>query len=313
MDFKLGESYTRKYISEKLGGGIQTYFPTKGGKVTCGCFRTDMNPGVPEIILVGRKPKVIEAAKIFCSQYYPVPFFIKLDSNAWEYIGKHQVQSWSEKSEVIDRHNRTELRKGGKRIVTKVIFIQKINDNYTKNKLFKSIPLLGAISSSLNIAIKQKPLLVDIIEIEEGQAGISYEILFKRYLENTKNVSVIDPHIKLLYQVNNFVEFSELLKPKNNNIKLTLETSSEDREQEMEQTARFEKLVDEFSKRSIDFSYSFNKYLHDRQIVTDSGYIIYLGRGLDIFHRPFSDNSFDNENQQLRKCKQNTIIYVQLN
>lgn len=313
MQFKLGNSYTRKYISEKLSGGIQTYFPTKGGKVTCGCFRTDMNPGAPQTILVGRKPKVIEAANIFCSQKYPIPFFIKRDSNAWEYIGNYQIKSWSEKSEVIDRYNKTEQRRGGKRIVTRVIFTEKIDHYFNKNKVLNKIPLFGAIGSSLNIFIKQEPHLEDIIEIEEGQVGITYEMLFKRYLDSARNVSLIDPHIKVSYQVNNFLAFSKLLNTKDSNIKLTLETSSDNREQEMNQTTRFDRLVNDFAKQGIIFSYSFNNHIHDRKIVTDIGYVIYLGRGLDIFHRPSSDNSFEYKNQQLRKCKQNTIICVRLN
>ena len=50
----VGQSYTRQQIHDKVGGGsLQSYLPTRDGRVLCACLRLDTNPGAPEVILPG--------------------------------------------------------------------------------------------------------------------------------------------------------------------------------------------------------------------------------------------------------------------
>ena len=57
--FGHGKSYRRDAIAAGVGGGgLQTYLPTVDGRVVCGCFRTDVNPGAPEVILPGTGPTI---------------------------------------------------------------------------------------------------------------------------------------------------------------------------------------------------------------------------------------------------------------
>ena len=40
MLFVQGESYTRDFIHDQLGGEKVSYLPQKGGRIVCGCFST---------------------------------------------------------------------------------------------------------------------------------------------------------------------------------------------------------------------------------------------------------------------------------
>jgi len=70
----------------------------------------------------------------------------------------------------------------------------------------------------------------------------------------------------------------------------------------------FNGLQDELASYSITFTYYFDAE-HDRSIVLDNGWIINLGRGLDIFEK-YSRFSLSNINQKDRRCKEFTITYM---
>ena len=53
------------------------------------------NPTAPDVVLVGDRPHVIRDAKLFATQQYPVPVFIKQATNQWEYVGNYVVERYS--------------------------------------------------------------------------------------------------------------------------------------------------------------------------------------------------------------------------
>lgn len=57
---KEGEYYTRQEIHILLGGGIQDYLPHKDGKVLCGCLTKDLNPDVPDVVLIGHDTEIYQ-------------------------------------------------------------------------------------------------------------------------------------------------------------------------------------------------------------------------------------------------------------
>ena len=78
-----------------LGGTTQACLPTKGGRVTCGCFDTDewFNPGAPDEVMFGRPydmPKLEKAAEMVFKQRTSIPLFLKRGSAEWEYIGNYR-------------------------------------------------------------------------------------------------------------------------------------------------------------------------------------------------------------------------------
>lgn len=93
--FERGSVYTRLQIHDVLGGGVQSYLPRREGRVVCGCFTQALNPTAPDVVLVSDRPHVIRDAKIFASQQYPVPVFIKQATNCWEYVGNYIVERYS--------------------------------------------------------------------------------------------------------------------------------------------------------------------------------------------------------------------------
>ena len=51
--FTEGQCYTRKTISELLGGNVRDFFPHGKKHVVCGCFRKNLNSGAPSEVLPG--------------------------------------------------------------------------------------------------------------------------------------------------------------------------------------------------------------------------------------------------------------------
>ena len=98
MAFELNHTYSRKEISELLGGSTQTYLPFKQGQVTCGCFRVEekYNPDAPEEVMFGcevPQPDVEKVAEMVYAQGLrggAVPIFIYRGDNEWEYVGDYQ-------------------------------------------------------------------------------------------------------------------------------------------------------------------------------------------------------------------------------
>lgn len=63
----------------------------------------------------------------------------------------------------------------------------------------------------------------------------------------------------------------------------------------------FNDIADELAPLGIEFTFDF-KADHDRLIRTDTGWIITLGRGLDIYER-FNRFSICRTDQRIRRCK----------
>lgn len=66
-----------------------------------------------------------------------------------------------------------------------------------------------------------------------------------------------------------------------------------------------------FGTLGIALTYEFSESGHDRSIVTDTGWRVILGRGLDIYQR-YSDNDWLNpltRQQKLRRVKEFSVTY----
>ena len=74
----------------------------------------------------------------------------------------------------------------------------------------------------------------------------------------------------------------------------------------------FEQIITSVMPAGIHLSYRFDETIHDREIVTDTGWKIILGRGLDIFQNYDGNNTFALQNslQEYRSCKSFGITYV---
>jgi hypothetical protein len=107
-----GKLYTRNEIHDLLGGGIQGYLPHKNGRVVAGCFGLKMNPKAPGVVLVGSGPQTIRWAKVLCEQEYPIPMFVKKQTNEWKYVGDFKVEDWTEDPEKLAEYGQRTGRTG---------------------------------------------------------------------------------------------------------------------------------------------------------------------------------------------------------
>ena len=148
------------------------------------------------------------------------------------------------------------------------------------------------------------------VEIKEGQTGISYRRLFAPYLRGARTVTLVDPYIRLDYQIYNLMSFIELLDPDNGGLNLQVITAADSNEEEVQLSEKLDQLQESANSKKVTFTYSFDRTKHDRLIETDTGWRITLGRGLDIFHRIESRFSLGFTDQTQRKCKETNIVYT---
>jgi ATP-dependent Lon protease len=141
--------------------------------------------------------------------------------------------------------------------------------------------------------------------IRDNQSGISYNNLFGNYLKGATEIKVIDPYIRLPYQLRNFMELAKLIaeqKEETDEVKLHLATSNSE---EFVENAReaFKNMTDSLEPLGIILTYEFNENIHDRSIELNNGWKILLGRGLDIFQKTGGWYDISEYYQEKRQCK----------
>jgi len=154
------------------------------------------------------------------------------------------------------------------------------------------------------------PKSIKNLTVRENQTGISYEYLFFEYLKGATKITIEDPYIRYPYQVRNLIEFISLiikLNDSDNFIKLHLITWNTE-ERTPDSIDAFDEIRNSMSDSGIEFTYEFKDF-HDRKIITNTGWEIVLGRGLDIFE-PRKGYSIEDYIQEKRRCKDFTVTYI---
>lgn len=90
--------------------------------------------------------------------------------------------------------------------------------------------------------------------------------------------------------------------------KVILHTNADSDEAVPEMIDIFDSLQDDLRSFSIDFEYDFTAD-HDRKIVANNGWSIYLGRGLDIFD-PYPKFTMGCAAQENRRCRAFSVTYT---
>jgi ATP-dependent helicase YprA (DUF1998 family) len=145
-----------------------------------------------------------------------------------------------------------------------------------------------------------------IEEIEDGQVGITYEKLFASRLAGAGRIRIVDPYVRLEYQVRNVEDFLNAIHvPSDCQVELITMYQKDDRFRLSEEAAcrqRLDALKQRLARKRIQLSYSFDPQVHDRLIETDDWQIL-LGRGLDMYYPPERDGTD-------RRAKHCRIIFV---
>jgi len=170
----------------------------------------------------------------------------------------------------------------------------------------------GETSSENIISTGNESLFGFSKHIRENQTNVSYEKLFGYYLEGATELLIQDPYIRLPHQFKNFMELCSLIYKKNQDAEMIIIKLVTWNEREYQETsmANFEEIKDSLSEMNIKFNYEFKESAHDRYILTNNGWKILLGRGLDMWQK--SNGRFDIAEylQEKRKCKEFDIAVI---
>ena len=149
--------------------------------------------------------------------------------------------------------------------------------------------------------------------IRDNQSGISFDSLFGDYLVNATDIKVIDPYVRLPYQLRNFMEFTKLVSEKKDSdveVKLHLVTSNNEDYIDGAKDA-FQQMAYSLESIGILFSYEFDDNIHDRSINMDNGWKVILGRGLDIWQKTGGWYDINEYLQEKRLCKACEVTFVE--
>lgn len=145
-----------------------------------------------------------------------------------------------------------------------------------------------------------------------GQTGVTYQSLFADYLKDATEITIEDPYIRTSWQIKNLVEFMTMLIDTRNVDDLNVHLITNEEESKIpELIDKLDDIKDDMIEYGIEFDYKFRDF-HDRCIRTDNGWVISLGRGLDIYEK-YSPYSVAAVRPGKRKCKEFMVTYTKSN
>lgn len=177
----------------------------------------------------------------------------------------------------------------------------------------KEVPMVHESVASYGVR-KPRPRIVRLSEgavsYRMGQTGVSFKTLFANYLKDAKEITIEDPYIRTSWQIKNLMEFMTMLVDTRDVDDLVIRlVTYEEEDKRAELKERLIEIKDDLSTYGIDFDFKFDETIHDRSIKTDNGWMIVLGRGLDIYEK-YSSFSIAASRPEKRQCKAFTVTYL---
>jgi ATP-dependent Lon protease len=157
------------------------------------------------------------------------------------------------------------------------------------------------------------PLKQKHFTIRYDDTGYSFDNMFGEYLNGTKKVIVEDPYIRMQHQIANFVRLCELLVHQGTVRQVELITGYDDQAQQTEAAERLADLAESLKDMDVELKVKFDTHLHDRSIKLDNGWVIKIGRGLDIYQKPESWFEIGASDLNLRRCLETNVDIFQIN
>jgi hypothetical protein len=149
-----------------------------------------------------------------------------------------------------------------------------------------------------------------IVDIENGERGTTFEKLFGPYLMGSRRIRIVDPYVRLEYQVRNVEALLGVVGSEEGCcVGLVTMFEKNDRfglSEEIRSRQRLDALKERLANKGITFTYSFDPHIHDRYIETEAWQII-LGRGLDIYYPPEPGGAFSEQGRLAKKCR---IVFI---
>ena len=220
---------------------------------------------------------------------------------------KLQLQKMDETFEAVDFSYRVIGEKDFKEVITleEIQYLKKEN-------IFIEEPTKIDEENEREEEIK-KHLTSQHIEIMDNQRGVSYQNLFGDYFAGAKSIKIIDPFIRLPYQIRNLVELiNVILNHKKSDEVIEVELITSNIEDFIDQSKeQFFELSDNLKQSGINFSFQFDDSVHDREILIDDNWKIILGRGLDMWQKTNGYFDIAEINQLFRKCRRFSVTVLE--
>ncbi len=198
--------------------------------------------------------------------------------------------------------------------------VPQANANSTKLNDGDAAPFQDGVQSQqdevTNQERKPRPRIVHLQEknlsFRLGQTGVTYQSLFADYLKDANEITIEDPFIRASWQVKNLMEFLTMLIDTRDvdDLKVHLVTNEEE-EKIPDLIDKLDEIKDDMIGYGIEFDYKFRDF-HDRCIKADNGWVISLGRGLDIYEK-YSPYSVAAARPDKRKCKEFMVTFTKEN
>ena len=162
--------------------------------------------------------------------------------------------------------------------------------------------------------VSEKPATPELPEkhltIRYGDIGNSYETLFGDYLTGAKELTIEDPYIRRDHQIRNLVQLCELGVQVGTIKKIVLITGTDHDYQKAEVEPKFQSLAESLADAGVEFVWRFDDKIHDRELRTDTGWHIRLGRGLDIYQRTDTWIQIGATNLNVRPCMETKVSII---
>ena len=120
-------------------------------------------------------------------------------------------------------------------------------------------------------------------------------------------MTIEDPYIRRDYQLRNLIQVCELAVQTGTVKRIDLATGSDHDFQKQEMEPKFKQLAESLADCGVEFVFRFDDKLHDRELRTDTGWHVQIGRGLDIYQRPDSWLQIGASNLDLRPCMETKV------
>ncbi len=140
-----------------------------------------------------------------------------------------------------------------------------------------------------------------------GDTGYSYESIMGPYLRGAKSLIIEDPYIRLPHQLQNFVRFCETVLKSGTIKRINLITGYDDSTQLADIEEALEQLKQSLLEIDVELEVKLNQNMHDREIRIDNGWVIKIGRGLDLYQKPSSWFEVGANDLILRKCLETKV------
>ena len=148
------------------------------------------------------------------------------------------------------------------------------------------------------------------INIHYGDTGYSYETLFGDYLTGAKELIIEDPYIRRDHQLRNLIQLCELCVQVGTIKKIILITGIDHELQQAEVEPKFKSLAESLADAGVEFIWRFDSKIHDRELRTDTGWSIRIGRGLDIYQRTDTWIQIGATNLNVRPCMETKVSII---